>query len=208
MESMGLWSVILFYTMILLTTICHSVTQHQAGTAERNEAGTRRHVAANEGEDWAFLCSFMLYFFGFAAACLTWALGGSRWVHVHIPVIQLLGSVTLFACVLLFLAAHINMGENWSPEPEQKARHQLVTHGTFRFARHPIYAAFLWAAIGTLLATLNWVIAWCVFGSVLVVFSRIRTEERMLVDLFGGQYLEYRGRVSALGPPWQCLGFD
>jgi protein-S-isoprenylcysteine O-methyltransferase Ste14 len=65
-----------------------------------------------------------------------------------------------------------------------------------------MYAVFLWASIGTLLATLNWVIAWCVFGLVLVTLRRIDTEERILVDAFGGQYLEYRRRVSALGPPW------
>ena len=71
-----------------------------------------------------------------------------------------------------------------------------------------MYAVFLWAALATLLATLNWVIAWCVFGSVVIAVRRIETEERMLVDLFGRHYLEYRQQVSALGPPWGCLGFD
>lgn len=71
-----------------------------------------------------------------------------------------------------------------------------------------MYAIFLWAAVGTLLATLNWLIAWCVFGLVLVTLRRIETEERILVDLFGARYLEYRRQVSALGPPWGCLGFD
>ena len=72
----------------------------------------------------------------------------------------------------------------------------------------PMYAAFLWAAVGTLLATLNWLIAWCVFGLVLLTLRRIETEERILIELFGARYLEYRRRVSALGPPWRCLGYD
>ena len=71
-----------------------------------------------------------------------------------------------------------------------------------------MYAVILWAFVGTLLATLNWLIAWCVFGSVLITLRRIETEERILVGLFAGRYLEYRRRVSALGPPWQFLGFD
>ena len=71
-----------------------------------------------------------------------------------------------------------------------------------------MYAIFLWGSIGTLLATLNWLIAWIVSGLVLVTFRRIEAEERILVDLFGAQYLEYRTRVSALGPPWSCLGYD
>ena len=71
-----------------------------------------------------------------------------------------------------------------------------------------MYAIFLWGAIGTLLATLNWLIAWCVFGSVLVTLRRIPTEERILTELFGERYLQYCRRVPALGHPWRFLGFD
>ena len=155
------------------------------------------------------LCSLMCYFFTFAAGSLVWALAGIHFVHpIQCWQVQLVGSAMLVASATLFVAAHINMGENWSPEPEQKAQHQLVTHGAFRWARHPIYAAFLNGAVGTLLATLNWLIAWIVFGSVLLTMRRIATEERILAELFGGQYLEYCRRVPALGPPWHCLGFD
>ena len=65
-----------------------------------------------------------------------------------------------------------------------------------------MYAIWIYAAIGTLLATLNWLIAWCVFGAVLIALRRIEAEERILVGLFGTSYLEYRKRVSALGWPW------
>ena len=71
-----------------------------------------------------------------------------------------------------------------------------------------MYAVFLWAFVGTLLATLNWLVAWIVFGTVLVTLRRIEKEERILIELFGGEYHAYRRRVSALGPPWGCLGFD
>jgi protein-S-isoprenylcysteine O-methyltransferase Ste14 len=190
-------------------TICHVVAQHHNGNATRNEEATRRHTSVETGDEWAMLLGVLCYFFGFAAGMLMWALGGTRSVHpTQMWQVQLLGSAILMACVVLFVAAHCDMGENWSPEPEQKARHHLVTSGTFRWARHPIYAVFLWAAIGTLLATQNWVIAWCVFGSVMVVLRRIETEERILVGLFGDRYLAYRKQVPALGPPWQCLGFD
>ena len=40
------------------------------------------------------------------------------------------------------------------------------------------------------------------------MMNRIEAEERILVGLFGARYLDYRRRVSALGPPWCCLGFD
>ena len=208
-EAAGLWSVVVFYTTIVSVTIVHGVVQHQTGTATRNEEATRRHTGTDAGDDWAALFSLLLYFFSFAAGSLLWALAGTRSVHpVQSWQLQLVGTAILVTCMILFVTAHLNMGANWSPEPEQKARHQLVTHGVFRWARHPIYAVFLWGAVGTLLASLNLVITWCVLGSVVMVLRRIDTEERILVALYGGQYLEYRRCVSALGPPWSCLGFD
>ena len=71
-----------------------------------------------------------------------------------------------------------------------------------------MYAIFIWAAISTFLATLNWVITLCVFGTVMVTLPRIKTEELILIELFGERYVEYLQHVLALGCPWQCLGFD
>lgn len=208
-EATGLWLVILFYVTMFLVTVIHIVIQNHIGTAARNEEATRRHLTKDVGDDCSVVCSLLVYFFSLTAGSLLWVCAGVRWVHpVQIWQLQLVGCAILVACVLLFVAVHIDMGENWSPEPEQKARHQLVTHGVFRWARHPMYAVFLWASIGTLLATLNWLIAWCVFGLVLLTLRRIETEERILMEHFGGEYLEYRRRVSALGPPWRFLGFD
>ena len=41
-----------------------------------------------------------------------------------------------------------------------------------------------------------------------MTFRRAETEERILLELYGDQYLEHRQRVSELGPPWWFLGFD
>ena len=96
--------------------------------------------------------------------------------------------------------------ESQKRDPVRKLRR--TTHGVFAWARHPMYAVFLWAFVGTLLATLNWLVAWIVTGLVFVTLRRIETEERILISLFGAEYLEYMRTVSALGPPWGCLGFD
>ena len=145
----------------------------------------------------------MVYFFSFAGGSLAWALGGVTWVHpFQCWWLQLIGSALLLACALGFVAVHVNLGANWSPEADQKAVHHLVTHGTFAWARHPMYAIFLWASVGTLLSTLNWLVAWIVTGLVFVTLRRIETEERILISLFGAEYLEYMRTVSALGPPW------
>ena len=207
-EAIGIASVTGFYTTVIIVSIVHGFAQQQSG-ATRNEEATRRHTATDTGDDWAFLFSLLCYFFTLAAGCLLWALVGTQIVHpFQNGLIQLSGSAILVACAVLFIIAHLNLGENWSPEPEQLVRHQLVTHGLFRWARHPMYAIFLWAFVGTLLATLNWLVAWCVFGFVVLTLRRVSTEERILTELFGAQYVQYCRRVPALGPPWQFLGFD
>jgi len=207
-EAVGLWSVILFYVTMLLVTVIHAVHQNVTGSADRNEGATRMYMSGGD-DGFGMLCFLVLYFFTFAAGCLLWAAAGVHYVHpVQMWQVQLVGAAVLVACTFLFITVHVQMGENWSPEPEQKARHQLITGGIFRWARHPMYAILLWASVGTLLATLNWLIAWCVFGAVPLLLWRIETEERILVGLYGEEYHQYCQRVSALGPPWHFLGFD
>ena len=70
-----------------------------------------------------------------------------------------------------------------------------------------MYSCFLWANVGTLLATMNWVITPCAMP-VLVTLLAIEKEERLLVERFGNEYVEYSKKVSALGFPWCFLGFD
>ncbi len=208
-EAIGSLSVILFYASVLIVSaihisVIHSHDNHNVTTG--NGRTSRRHVATTSNDAFAFLIALVVYFFTLAGGCLLWVLNPASIRPFHIWQVQLLGSTLLFACLVLFVIIHIDMGDSWYPLPD--APPKLVTHGIFQYARHPMYAVFLWASIATLLATLNWVIAWCVFGLVIVTLPRIQTEERILVDLFGDRYVEYRRRVSALGPPWQCLGFD
>ena len=212
-EAAGLWAVFLFYTTVLFATVIHSAFVSDNNNNNINSrtfvVSRRQQQTTRDDDDLRMLLLLLVYFFSFAAGSLLWVVAGVHWVHpVQIWQVQLFGSALLVSCAILFVAVHVNLGDNWSPVPEQKEGHQLVTHGVFRWARHPMYAIFLWAALGTFLATLNWLIAWIVIPSVMIMLRRIETEERILVDLFGPQYLEYRRRVSALGPPWRCLGFD
>lgn len=207
-EAIGIWSVILFYSSIAIVSVVHVAMlqsrRHEAvgeNTTPNNNSGYSYY-----DDDFGFLLALLVYFFTFAAGCLVWVIN-PHWVHpLQIWQIQILGSVVMFICLFLFVRVHIEMGDNWYPIPNTPP--QLVTNGVFRYARHPMYAIFIWASIGTMLATLNLVITWCVSGIVLVTLPRIKTEERILVDFFGDRYIEYQRHVPSLGTPWQCLGFD
>lgn len=84
----------------------------------------------------------------------------------------------------------------FSVEPQAR---ELVTSGPYRFARHPIYAAYVLVNCGLWLRhpTLPFGTVLAIWLALLVV--RIRYEERVLEGVFP-EYAAYRARVGALGP--------
>ncbi len=78
--------------------------------------------------------------------------------------------------------------------------HQLITHGVYRFTRHPIYLGVLTMCFGVP------VYASSLYGfltmSVLIpiFLNRIRMEERMLIEEFGDAYQAYRKATRKLIP--------
>ena len=85
-------------------------------------------------------------------------------------------------------------------EPRRVESTDLVTHGPYRWVRHPFYmtAALLMASV-TLL-TANWLIG---ASSLLVLgLLAIRTpkEEQMLIERFGDDYRRYMARTGRYFP--------
>jgi len=208
-DAIGLWSVMIFYNGILVMTIIHYLILQarnvQGSTPRASNPSSQRWRTTTSNDEMKLMCMLITFFFVFAMGCLLWVLN-PKFIHpVQIPAIQLLGSFLLLLCEIGFIKVHIDLGDSWYPIPNSPPK--LITHGIFQYARHPMYAIFIWAAIGSLLATLNFVITWLFFGLFIMVFFRIKTEEEILINLFGDEYLEYRKSVSALGPGWCCLGF-
>ncbi|MEW5297433.1 MAG: hypothetical protein WDW36_000641 [Sanguina aurantia] len=81
----------------------------------------------------------------------------------------------------------------------QDSRHNLVTHGVYRYIRHPGYLGWYWWALGTQLLLVN-PISLCLFACVAWRFfkERIEDEEHLLERFFGQQYTDYALRT----PTW------
>lgn len=80
--------------------------------------------------------------------------------------------------------------------------HVLVTHGVYRFMRHPSYAGWFWWSIGTQIILANpiclvlyAIVSWKFFQ------ERILIEEVTLVNFFLEQYLDYQ-RTTPTGVPF------
>jgi len=77
---------------------------------------------------------------------------------------------------------------------------ELITHGIYRFIRHPQYSGFALMIIGFLV---QWptIITLIMAPVLLIMYSRLaKKEEKKMVELFGDRYLDYREQVPAFIP--------
>ena len=104
------------------------------------------------------------------------------------------------AGVALRIAAMRQLGTRFSPLVALQRQHALETRGLYARVRHPGY-------LGSLLATLGSALA---FGGALALplvvlmlaaqAARIRREEALLAERFGGEWTAYAARTGALLP--------
>jgi protein-S-isoprenylcysteine O-methyltransferase len=111
-----------------------------------------------------------------------------------------LGSLAMFTGEAIRKIAMFQAKRNFTHDiaDEKKDHHQLVTSGIYSFVRHPGYCGwFIWA-VGSQILLAN---PLCTVGFAYVSYrffkSRVRYEERKLIQFFGDQYIEYKKKVPS-----------
>lgn len=96
--------------------------------------------------------------------------------------------------------ARFYLGSNWSARVTIKKDHELIRSGPYAIVRHPIYAGFLFALAGTVIA-IGQIRAILALAIVAVGLRfKARTEERFMREQFGEQYARYEQEVKSLIP--------
>lgn len=138
------------------------------------------------------------------------ALGALLWrplplsLSVDARVIALLiGSLIYFPSLLLYLWGFRALGPMFGAASgfgvRLQAGHRLVTHGPYRYVRHPMYLAVILAGFGGLLIYRTWaMLAFVVSMSGLGI--RARREEQVLAEEFGEEWKVYAQQVPAWIP--------
>ncbi|MFX1565322.1 MAG: isoprenylcysteine carboxylmethyltransferase family protein [Promethearchaeota archaeon] len=113
-----------------------------------------------------------------------------RWVGVSICITMILGITWV----------GIHLGRQVSGTLEIKDGHTVVTSGPYKYIRHPMYLVYFIFNIGLFLISLNLILLIIVLLGLVVVASRIRVEEEMMIEQFGDEYRKYMEQTGRLFP--------
>jgi protein-S-isoprenylcysteine O-methyltransferase Ste14 len=124
-----------------------------------------------------------------------------RWSQVALPSwVRWLG-VGLGTCAgALLVWVFRSLGDNITDTVVTRRRHTLVTHGPYRWVRHPLYTATAMAVTANALVTANWALALGGASTFGLLVLRTGIEERKLLERFGSDYAEYMGRTGRFLP--------
>jgi protein-S-isoprenylcysteine O-methyltransferase Ste14 len=111
-----------------------------------------------------------------------------------------LGVVLGNAGLAISVWARFVIADNWSEVVQVKHGHELVVHGPYRWARHPIYTGVILMLAGTALAVGEWRGVLAVAIAVASFWRKLRLEETAMRGEFGDAYDRYAERTQALIP--------
>jgi methanethiol S-methyltransferase len=157
----------------------------------------------------AFIVALALEMFGIPLSLyiVTWAVGislpvGILWQHTLQQYIGYWGMYIGYGLnligALLVIKGWSSIHRNyWSKEEGQG---KLITHGVYRYIRHPQYAGFMLISLGLLVhwATIPLMIMWPVL--VFMYYRLAKREEKAMETEFENEYVKYKKKTSMFLP--------
>ena len=108
-------------------------------------------------------------------------------------------ALTLLVPPLLFWTFH-SLGTNLTDTVVTRREHTLVTHGPYRWVRHPFYDVVALEVASMSLVTASGLLALLGLAVVAMLFVRTRIEEAKLTARFGAEYQAYAERTGRFVP--------
>lgn len=123
------------------------------------------------------------------------------WASMPLPIWLRWAGVAICVTTLALLAWTLrDLGRNLTDTVVTRRAATLVTHGAYRWVRHPFYGCMALIILGNALMAANWFMlaAGAIVLSLIVV--RTKTEEEKLVARFGDAYRSYMQRTGRFVP--------
>ena len=164
------------------------------------DSGLRLHAQPNTPQWWAKIGFGIAILVGFAAPiAAVVGLGNiaaldATWLHIA-------GIVVTVAGIALTVAAQYSMGGSWRIGVDPQERTELVTDGTFRLVRNPIFTAMLITATGLAAIIPNFVSLVGLAALIAALEVQVRlVEEPYLLDAHGDRYRAYAQTAGRFAP--------
>ena len=127
--------------------------------------------------------------------------------EIKIPLLIIFFSIIGIAFDLYFFyLIHKQLGINWSPILEIKEYQKLIKDGVYKYIRHPMYTQLLlWNILQGILLSNYFVEFFGILTMVIFYFSRINSEEELMIEEFGEEYIKYMENTGRLFPKFNCL---
>jgi protein-S-isoprenylcysteine O-methyltransferase Ste14 len=113
---------------------------------------------------------------------------------------KILGLALFISGLTTAIIAQITLKRSYSGTLVIKEDHQLITHGIYRFTRHPVYLGVIIGVIG-LPVYASSMYGLLIMSALIPIFlNRIRMEERLLIEEYGDAYRAYMETTRKLIP--------
>ena len=175
-----------------------------------------RYLAPQSWKEWsragvlqAFIIAFYAEMYGFPLTIyflarffgldFEWGEGGNLWAQIFgTPVAHIIAMVIGYAIV--FVGATL-VADGWRRIHQARGEGRLVTEGVYSRMRHPQYTGLFVIIFGEGIVHWPTIVSVAAFPVIVIAYTFLaRKEERQMVENFGDEYREYRGRVPMFIP--------
>jgi protein-S-isoprenylcysteine O-methyltransferase Ste14 len=173
------------------------ITLALAGLGMLSDAGLRIGVREDRGNRWIFI---PLLIISLLAGWLPAWCDRTEFLTLDRDAVRWLGVVLFAAGGALRLAPTFVLGRRFSGLVAIQPGHELVTTGLYGTIRHPSYLGLILMMLGWALGFRSLVGVLLALLAMIPLLARIRSEEALLAEHFGGEYAAYRARTYRLIP--------
>lgn len=122
-----------------------------------------------------------------------------RWMPVS-DIAAGLGLAITAGGILFAFWARRHLGGNWSGIVMMKKGQTLTKTGPYAIVRHPIYTGMFIGMLGSAIALGDFLGLLILAVALLFFGMRMRAEEKLMLEEFGGQYVQYKKETKRFIP--------
>ncbi len=115
-----------------------------------------------------------------------------KWLDLDIPYwLRLVFMVCTGIGILIILLGVINLNENLTPFPTPKRNSNLISHGIYKYVRHPIYSGIIISLLSYAIVSQSGFRIAVAIALLLVFYFKSSYEEKKLIERFE-DYTDYK----------------